>query len=59
VGTDRLSSVQYLKFDVGGRLPVAIGSDLPQLAAETALDAEQREALARDLASDAAAARAG
>ncbi len=53
VGTDRLSSVQYLKFDVGGRAPVAVGSDLPALAAETALDAEQRAALAADLASDA------
>ena len=54
VGTDRLSSVQYLKFDVGGRLPVAVGCDLPSLEAETVLDAEQRDALARDLASDAA-----
>ncbi len=53
VGTDRLSSVQYLKFDVGGRTPVAVGSDLPALAAETSLDAEQRAALAADLASDA------
>ncbi len=53
VGTDRLSSVQYLKFDVGGRTPVAVGSDLPALTAEAALDAEQRAALAADLASDA------
>ncbi len=49
VGTDRLSSVQYLKFDVGGRVPVAVGSALPALAAETRLDAEQRAALAADL----------
>jgi hypothetical protein len=55
VGTDRLSSVQYLKFDVGGRTPVAVGSDLPQLAVESALDADQRAALAADLASDAGA----
>ncbi len=53
VGTDRLSSVQYLKFDVGGRTPVAVGSDLPALTVETALDPEQRKALAEDLASDA------
>jgi hypothetical protein len=53
VGEDRLSSVQYLKFDVGGRAPVAVGSDLPALAAETPLDPEQRAALAADLASDA------
>ncbi|HEX9307687.1 MAG TPA: DUF3501 family protein [Anaeromyxobacter sp.] len=52
VGTDRLSSVQYLKFDVRGRVPVAAGSDLPQLQAETPLAAEQREALAADLAGD-------
>ncbi len=49
VGTDRLSSVQYLKFDVGGRVPVAVGSVLPALAAETALDPEQRDALGADL----------
>jgi hypothetical protein len=50
IGTDRLSSVQYLKFPVGGRAPVAIGSDLPQLAVEAALSPEQRAALAADLA---------
>ena len=49
VGTDRLSSVQYLKFDVGGRTPVAVGSVLPALSASSA---EQRAALAADLASD-------
>ena len=53
VGTDRLSSVQYLKFDVGGRKPVAVGSVLPALEAETVLDPEQRAALAQDLAADA------
>ncbi len=52
VGTDRLSSVQYLKFDVRGRVPVAAGSDLPQLEAETPLRPEQRAALASDLAND-------
>jgi uncharacterized protein DUF3501 len=53
VGDDRLSSVQYLKFDVRGRTPIAIGSDLPDLLAETVLAPEQRAALAADLASDA------
>jgi hypothetical protein len=53
VGTDRLSSVQYLKFDVRGRVPVAAGSDLPGLATEARLSPEQRAALAADLASDA------
>ena len=53
VGEDRLSSVQYLKFDVKGRVPVAVGSDLPALTAEAALDEEQREALRQDLAAGA------
>jgi hypothetical protein len=52
VGDDRLSSVQYLRFDVKGRQPIAIGTDLPGFTAETLLDAEQREALRSDLASD-------
>lgn len=49
VGEDRLSSVQYLKFDTGGRFPHAIGSDLPALTAETELSHAQRRALADDL----------
>ncbi len=52
VGEDRLSSVQYLKFDVTGEPPVAIGCDLPGLALEAALTPEQRQALEGDLASD-------
>ncbi|HTT69574.1 MAG TPA: DUF3501 family protein [Anaeromyxobacteraceae bacterium] len=52
VGDERLSSVQYLKFDVGGVVPVAVGCDLPALALEADLTAEQRAALAADLASD-------
>ena len=49
VGDDRLSSVQYLKFDVKGVAPVAVGCDLTELTAETALAPAQREALADDL----------
>jgi hypothetical protein len=52
VGTDRLSSVQYLKFDVRGQVPVAAGSDLPALTVEALLDADQRKALGGDLGSD-------
>jgi Protein of unknown function (DUF3501) len=52
VGTERLSSVQYLKCAVGGRVPVALGIDLPAIAAETALTPEQRRALEADLAPD-------
>jgi hypothetical protein len=51
VGDERLSSVQYLKFDVRGRAPVAVGVDLAQqLEEETRLTDEQRAALAADLA---------
>ncbi len=52
VGADRLSSVQYLRFDVRGRVPVALGCDLPGLTVETPLTEEQREALRTDLRSD-------
>ena len=48
-GDNRLSSVQYLKFDTGGRVPVATGVDMPELKVETALKAEQRQALLEDL----------
>jgi hypothetical protein len=52
VGDTRLSSVQYLKFPVAGRVPVAIGCDLadPAVRAETTLSPEQRDALRQDLA---------
>jgi hypothetical protein len=53
VGDDRLSSVQYLKFDVRGQVPVAVGSDLPALTVRTELGADQQAALAQDLRADA------
>jgi hypothetical protein len=46
---DRLSSVHYLKFNVKGRVPVAVGCDFPPLRGEQALSPAQREALAADL----------
>jgi hypothetical protein len=49
VGEDRLSSVQYLKFDVRGEVPVAVGADLPACNVEMAIAPGQREALAQDL----------
>lgn len=49
VGDDRLSAVQFLKFEVAGRIPVAMGSDLPALSGETALSADSRDALRSDL----------
>ena len=51
VGRDRLSSVQFLKFDTGGQVPETVGTDLPRLCLETGLDERQRRALAEDLAS--------
>lgn len=50
-GSDRVSSVQYLKFATAGETPFAVGSDLPELAVEASLTADQRAALALDLAS--------
>ncbi|MCP4225394.1 MAG: DUF3501 family protein [Actinomycetia bacterium] len=50
VGEDRLSAVQYLCFPVGGKTPMAIGTDFQDLAAEVELNTEQRAALAVDLA---------
>ncbi len=46
---DRLSSVQYLRFDVRGEVPVAAGVELPGFSAETSFTDEQREALREDL----------
>jgi hypothetical protein len=49
VGEDRLSSVQYLVFDCGGRVPVAIGCDLEAWTERAELTPAQRQALAADL----------
>ena len=50
VGDDRLSAVQYLRFPVQGRVPVAIGTTFGALDGEVELTDEQRAALAADLA---------
>ena len=49
VGTDRLSSVQYLKFQVG-EAPVAAGCEHPDINLRLVLSDETRQALADDLA---------
>jgi hypothetical protein len=49
IGDGRLSSVQYLKFRVGSRAPIAVGSDHPDLTIEAALSEAQRETLRSDL----------
>lgn len=48
-GDDRVSSVQYMKFNTGGRGPVAVGVDLPGLQEEARLTREQQDALREDL----------
>ncbi len=45
----RLSSVQYIKFKTGGRLPVSLVADHPDYQAEYALTQSQKQALAEDL----------
>ena len=54
VGDGRLSSVQYLKFDVRGQAPVAVGCDFPaeDVRGRTVLTPDQAAALAADLADD-------
>ena len=49
-GDGRVSSVQYLKFNTRGFIPVAAGVDLTNLQAETPLTGEQKQALRTDLA---------
>jgi hypothetical protein len=51
VGEDRLSAVQYLKFDTGGMLPVGFGCsfDDAEVCAEYTLTDGQRDAMRRDL----------
>ena len=51
VGEDRPSSVQYVKFNTGGAVPVAIGCDFPdeEVNGETQLTDEQKRALASDI----------
>ena len=51
IGEERLSSVHYIKFPTGGRVPLAVGVDLPGFETQTRLEDAQRAALAEDLAS--------
>jgi hypothetical protein len=50
IGTERVSSVQYMKFDTQGLPPTAIGADHASLTLESPLSAAQCQALASDLA---------
>jgi len=51
IDTERLSAVQYLRFDMRGQTPHAVGTDFPELALEVPLAEAQRAALAEDLRS--------
>jgi len=48
---DKLSAVQFLTFEVGGRIPAALGSDLPGLTARTPLAEATVAALLADFQS--------
>jgi hypothetical protein len=52
VGDTRLSSVQYLSFELGSDAPLAIGIDMPGIELQTELSDGQREALRSDLNAD-------
>jgi len=49
IGENRLSSVQYIKFNTKGKVPISIGSDFPLFKTETLLSSEQINALNEDL----------
>lgn len=49
VGETRLSSVQYLRFELGAEPPIAIGIDMPGVEAEAKLSEAQRSSLLVDL----------
>jgi Protein of unknown function (DUF3501) len=49
MGETRVSSVQYIKFDTKGEVPVAVGVDHPDLTIESLLTDEQRRALEEDI----------
>ncbi len=50
VDSERVSSVQYLKVNTGGKVPVAIGVNHPAYTEETQLSKETSQALQQDLA---------
>ena len=53
IGSDKLSSVQYLRFNVKGKTPISIGINMPDFKAdfpnEIKLSPDQKKALQEDL----------
>src|SRR5262249_19806889 len=49
---EKLSSVQFLKFNTGGQTPVGFGVALPEEHIQVDLTEEQRQALTEDLAQE-------
>ncbi|MCB0327508.1 MAG: DUF3501 family protein [Bdellovibrionales bacterium] len=49
IGDSRLSSVQYLMFELEDKAPIAIGSDHPDVTVESHFTDEQLKALTQDL----------
>ena len=54
VGDTRLSAVQFLKFQTGGRVPVAVGCDHPDIRVAASLTDAQQAPLRADLEGDSA-----
>lgn len=52
IGTDKLSSVQYIKFNTGGQIPISLECDHANFSLVTKLTPEQMAALSKDLSSD-------
>jgi len=51
IDDERVSAVQYLRFDTHGQTPHALGTDFHELVREVPLEEAQRAALAEDLRS--------
>jgi hypothetical protein len=49
IGEQRISSVHYLRFRLGDKIPVGVGCSFPELCAETPLRPEQSSALCKDV----------
>jgi len=51
IGDEKVSSVQYLKLNTGGQVPLSLGCHHPKLSLEEPITPEQKAALTEDLQS--------